>query len=97
LAKSTAEQTVYERRFKMNTFTSRITDFLIKQKQDAILTLFKDNEEYSDLRKTLNSEMAMSFEQVKEDMHRLYDMESDMLYLQGFKDCIQLLKLIEVL
>ena len=81
----------------MNTFTNLMTEFLIMRKQDVISVLFKDNAEYTELRQALNNYTSQDIENFKEDIHRLYDIESDYLYLQGFKDCIQLLRFIEAL
>ena len=72
-------------------------EFLTERKQDAISTLSKNNLEYADLRQTLNNNISQGFENIKEGIYRLHDIESDFLYLQGFKDCICLLKLIEIL
>ena len=81
----------------MDAFINRMTDFLIERKQDAISTLNKNNTEYADLRQTINKDIAQGFEHIKEKIYRLHDIESDFLYLQGFKDCIMLLRLIEIL
>jgi len=83
----------------MEIFTKSVADFFNTRKQDVISNLNRDNAEYAELRKTLNNDLSQSqdFERLKEDIHRLYDIESDYLYLQGFKDCISLLRLIEAL
>jgi len=61
-----------------------MTDFLFESKQDAISVLIKDNAEYAELRQTLSKDVSQDFERFKEDIHRFYDIESDMLYIQGF-------------
>ena len=86
----------------MNTFTN----YLIDRKQGAISEFSKHDKEYNELNAEvakkglnlaglLNGEGLHIFENFKEDLHLLNDIQSDMLYLQGYKDCIQLLKLID--
>jgi len=55
------------------------------------------NQKGLDLGRLLDSEGMQVFEGYKEFTHQLYDLESDMLYLQGYKDCIGLLKYIGVI
>ena len=83
----------------MEEFSISVANFLNTRKQDVISNLCRDNAEYAELRKTLNRNLSQSqdIERLKEDIHRLYDIESDYLYLQGFKDCIRLLRFIEAL
>lgn len=81
----------------MDTFTQQIINLFNANKQDTISALNKNNAEYADLRKRLSKDVSQDIEQLKEDMHRIYDIESETLYLQGFKDCIRLLRFIEIL
>ena len=92
----------------MNNFENRVTTFLVDYKHDIISDFSKANTQYEDLREIntqkgieisqlLKDDSLHVFEAFKENTHALHDLESDMLYIQGFKDCIKLLKLFRLL
>jgi len=95
----------------MDKFTQKVMDFFERSKDEALINYNKDNEIYKSLKKTntLNSiqlEKAITnldqknieiIHNYNESVYKLDDMEKDMLYLQGYKDCVKLLKLIELL
>ncbi len=89
----------------MNEYEKILNDFLAENKYKAILDFAKHNRKYRKLKdintqnsiiisKTLKKDDLDKFESFKENVYSLYDMESDMLYIQGYRDCIKLLKII---
>lgn len=89
----------------MNEYEKNLNNFLTENKYKAILDFAKHNRKYRKLKdintqnsiiisKTLTKDDLDKFESFKENVYSLYDMESDMLYIQGYRDCIKLLKII---
>jgi hypothetical protein len=92
----------------VNRYTQQLNDFLIEVKKEAIVSFSKTDTQYRELRKAntqngldvaglLNKEDTQVFDKFREDTYLLHDIESDMLYLQGYRDCIRLLKQIELI
>ena len=92
----------------MNNFENRVTTFLVDYKHDIISDFSKTNTQYEDLREInaqkgvevsqlLKDDSLHVFEAFKENIHELHDLESDMLYIQGFKDCVKLLRFLRLL
>lgn len=50
-----------------------------------------------DIYQKLNSKDVKLLEMWKNTVYRLTDMEKDILYLQGYKDCIKLLQFINLI
>lgn len=89
----------------MNGYEKTLNNFLSENKYKAILNFAKHNSKYRELKgintrnsiiisQMLNKDDLAKFERFKENIYTLYDMESDMLYIQGYRDCIKLLKII---
>ncbi|OJU08411.1 MAG: hypothetical protein BGN88_07585 [Clostridiales bacterium 43-6] len=45
----------------------------------------------------LDKDGQQAFEELREEIFKLHDLETDKVYIQGYKDCIKLLKILNIL
>ena len=95
----------------MDNFTKSILDFFAETELNILKEYKKGNKEYQrlydenihnsikmkDIYQKLNSKDIKLLETWKNTVYRLTDMEKDILYLQGYKDCIKLLQFINLI
>ena len=95
----------------MDTFTKSILEFFSETELNILKEYKKGNKEYQrlcdeniynsrklkDIYQKLNSKDIKLLETWKNTVYRLTDMEKDILYLQGYKDCIKLLQFITLI
>ena len=95
----------------MNNFQENVQMFFTELMQDSFKTLKESNENYRDINashvkasnrfydiiRTLGEKDKQFAECFLEEKLLLDSIECDWFYLQGYKDCIKLLKLIEAL
>lgn len=95
----------------MDNFTKSILEFFAETELNILKEYKKGNKEYQrlydenihnsikmkDIYQKLNSKDIKLLETWKNTVYRLTDMEKDILYLQGYKDCIKLLQFINLI
>lgn len=95
----------------MDNFTKSILEFFAETELNILKEYKKGNKEYQrlcdenvhnsikmkDIYQKLNSKDIKLLETWKKTVYRLTDMENDILYLQGYKDCINLLQFINLI
>ena len=95
----------------MSNFKENIDLFLAEAIQDSIRKLRSIDEEHDCMRKnhaeaskkyekildTLSDEDREFLEKFKDEMYQIEGRIEEWLYLQGYKDCIKLLKMIEAI
>ncbi len=95
----------------MDNFTKSILEFFSETELNILKEYKKGNKEYQrlcdeniynsrklkDIYQKLNSKDIKLLETWKNTVYRLTDMEKDILYLQGYKDCIKLLQFINLI
>lgn len=95
----------------MDNFTKGILEFFAETELNILKEYKKGNKEYQrlcdenihnsrkmkDIYQKLNSKDIKLLETWKNTVYRLTDMEKDILYLQGYKDCIKLLQFINLI
>ncbi len=95
----------------MDNFTKGILDFFAETELNILKEYKNGNKEYQrlcdenihnsikmkDICQKLNNKDIRLLETWKNTVYRLADMEKDILYLQGYKDCIKLLQFINLI
>ena len=95
----------------MDNFTKSVLEFFSEIELNILKEYKKGNKEYQrlcdeniynsrklkDIYQKLNSKDIKLLETWKNTVYRLTDMEKDILYLQGYKDCIKLLQFINLI
>lgn len=94
-----------------NAFKENFDSYLIEMQEIAFQKLKAENEEYAGLRadiidksmewgkvtKKLDPQDFQTYEEYSQCAMRTTCMEIDCLYLQGYKDCVKLLRTLEVI
>ncbi len=97
--------------FTKDIYTETITDFFMELQEESLQQLRQVDMEYNDWR-TAHIEASQEYEAVLKnlpqkdmkiveeftsDMFRIIGREQDWIYLQGYKDCVKFLRMIELI